>query len=75
MRYAPRHLPRTMSRVGRGVAINTSRLPWDRSSASAVAEVTLTISNPIETMNALTPVAMSGLTKTASRVKTADRTA
>jgi hypothetical protein len=61
-----------MARVVSGVASRTSMLPDDRSSASAVDEVTLTISRPIETMNPETPGAIWGSAKTARAVKLAE---
>ncbi len=55
--------------------MRTSRLPCARSSARAVAAVTLIIKSPIETMNPLTPGAMLRFTKIASMTKIEEITA
>jgi hypothetical protein len=63
-----------MARDESGVVIRRSRLPCARSSANDVAEVTLTIRSPIETMNAQVPGTILILTQIASAVKTTDIT-
>src|SRR5436305_9344769 len=54
IRKAARHLAQTIRQVGSGVARSTSRLPRARSSASAVADVTLASKRPALTWKALT---------------------